>query len=601
MGPYTVITIHGNNSKPQNNIKIIPTLTGMTFDPELDNKHTYSLRSIISTKRTDQTQTNNHSTTITKWKQKWYHIDDSTTTLITTPEMGTLINGIEHTFIYEIDNSTPLRTYPPITPHEAIIQQGPTNLYQPREEPDQHSQKTQTWPPLPPLIKQAMNKSAQYNNHKVETGRKDLTPPNTDTICQSYSEATYSRMNSDTPRNDAYTTAINNSPIDNSQILMDIGCGATALLTTQILKRHRNCIAIEINQQASHTANRLIKNMCTIDMTYQIINDTAASPTTIKAIKEKDKPTIKAFHEIFGYLASSEGIVKITQDIRNKLPTTITLEMIPAHMATFCTPIELNIETKHILVGCKFPNPQTILTAPGKLNLELSSLTKTHHTLEQFDLNNLTNLLQSQTSTLTISKEGTLNALGCYIAIDFGPNYAGRRFTNQSKVPRLDHTENQPRGPSINSYGGDPTCGKNWHNMIIILQNAHAAKIGDRITISSTSDSTTTPTYSFQITHKRDEITINNEQILLSFSDLYPSYDTITRPPNQFKKEDHPSINTLKRNYQCEQTNTKSKGATSGTRSKWKKKGKEGPKTPQICGQKELLSWNSTHRPQYPN
>jgi hypothetical protein len=483
MGPYTVITIQGNNSKPQTNFKIIPTLTGMTFGPESDNNHTYSLRSIISTKQTDQTQNNNHSTTITKWKQKWYHIDDSITTLITTPEMGTLINGIEHTFIYEIDNSTPIRTYPPITPHQAIIQQGPTNLPQPQEEPDQHPLNTQTGPLPPSLIIQAMNKSAQYNNQKVETGRKDLTPPTTDTICQSYSEATYSRMNSDTPRNDAYTIAIKNSPIDNTQTQMDIGCGATALLTTQILKRHRNCIAIEINQQAAYTANRLIKDMLTPDMTYQIINETAASPTVIKAIIERGKPTIKAFHEIFGYLASSEGIVKITQDIRNKLPTTITLEMIPAHMATFCTPIELNIEAKHLLEGCKFPNPQTILTAPGKLNLDLCSLTKTHHTLEQFDLNNLTNPLQSQTSTLTISKEGILNALGCYIAIDFGPNYAGRRFTNQSKIPRLDHIENKPRGQSINSYGGDPNCGKNWHKMIIILKTAQEAKKGDHVTI----------------------------------------------------------------------------------------------------------------------
>ena len=353
---------------------------------------------------------------------------------------------------------------------------GPTNLPQPQEEPDQHPLNTQTGPLPPSLIIQAMNKSAQYNNQKVETGRKDLTPPTTDTICQSYSEATYSRMNSDTPRNDAYTIAIKNSPIDNTQTQVDIGCGATALLTTQILKRHRNCIAIEINQQAAYTANRLIKDMLTPDMTYQIINETAASPTVIKAIIERGKPTIKAFHEIFGYLASSEGIVKITQDIRNKLPTTLTLEMIPAHMATFCTPMELNIEAKHLLEGCKFPNPQTILTAPGKLNLDLFSLTKTHHTLEQFDLNNLTNPLQPQTSTLTISKEGILNALGCYIAIDFGPNYAGRRFTNQSKIPRLDRMENKPRGQSINSYGGDPNCGKNWHNMIIILQNAQEAK-----------------------------------------------------------------------------------------------------------------------------
>ena len=214
--------------------------------------------------------------------------------------------------------------------------------------------------------------------------------------------------------------------------------------------------------------------------------------------------------------------------------------MIPAHMATFCTPIELNLKTKHLLVGCKFPNPQIILTAPGKLKLEICSLTKTHHTLEQFDLNNLNNLLQSQTSTMTINKEGILNALGCYIVIDFGPKYAGRRFTNQSRIPRLDHTESKPRGPSINSYADDPTCGKNWHNMIIILQNAHEAKKGDCITISSTSDHTTTPTYTLNITHKRDEIIINNEQISLSFSDLYPSYDTITRPPNQDKEEDHP-------------------------------------------------------------
>ena len=212
-------------------------------------------------------------------------------------------------------------------------------------------------------------------------------------------------MNSDTSRNEAYTNAINNSPINHTQTLMDIGCGASALLTTQILKRHKKCIAIEINQQAAHKANRVIKNMRTKDMTYQIINETAASPNVIKAILEDGKPTIKAFHEIFGYLASSEGIVKITQDIRNKLPTNITLEMIPAHMATFCTPIELNIEAKHLLVGCKFPNPQTILIAPGKLNLELCSLTKTHHTLEQFDLNNLNTLLQSQTSTRTINKE----------------------------------------------------------------------------------------------------------------------------------------------------------------------------------------------------
>jgi hypothetical protein len=593
MGPYTIITIQGKNSDPQTNIKIIPTLTGMTFESETDTKHTYSLRSVISTKKTDQAQTN-HSTTITKWKQKWYHIDDSTTTQIEISEVGSLINGIEHTFIYEIDNSAPQRTYPPIKPHEPNIQQGPTNLiHQPQEEQEQQPQNTQTWPPLPTLIKQAMNKSAKHNLQKVETGRKDLIPPNTDTICQSYNEATYSRMNSDTPRNDSYTTAINNSQINNTQIHMDIGCGANALLTTQILKRHKSCIAIEINQKAAHTANRNIREMLTADMTYQIINETAASTTVIKAIIAEGKPTIKAFHEIFGYLASSEGIVKLTQDLRNKLPTKITLEMIPAHMATFCTPIELNIEDKHLLIGCKFPNPQTILIAPGKLNLKLCSLTKTHHILEQFDLNNLTSPLQSQTSTLTIDKKGTLNALGCYIVIDFGPEYAGRRFTNQSKIPRLDHTETKPRGPSTNSLAGDPNCGKNWHNMVLTLQNTHKAKPGDQVTISSTSDSTHTPTYTFQITHRREEKTISTEQINLCFSDLYPTYDTIARPPNQNKEEDHPSINILKMNYINEKTTTQGTLSGARTRGQSKQGKKKGPKTPPICDQNELRTLNN--------
>jgi hypothetical protein len=594
MGPYTIITIQTNNSDPPTNIKIIPTLTGMTFEPESSTNHTYSLRSIISTKQTDQSQTN-HSTTIAKWKQKWYHIDDSTTTSIEISEMGSLINGIEHTFIYEIDNSATQRTYPPINPHEFNIQQGPTNpIHQPQKEQIQQPQNTQTWPPLPTLIKQAMNKSAKLNLQKVETGRKDLIPPNTDTICQAYNEATYSRMNSDTPRNDTYTTAIKNSQISNAQAHMDIGCGANALLTTQILKRHKNCIAIEINQEAAHIAKRNIREMLTADMTCQIINETAASTTVIKAIIAEGKPAIKAFHEIFGYLASSEGIVKTTQDIRNKLPTKITLEMIPAHMATFCTPIELNIEDKHLLIGCKFPNPQTILIAPGKLNLEICSLTKTHHTLEQFDLNNLTNPRQSQTSTHTIHKNGTLNALGCYIVIDFGSEYAGRRFKNQSKIPRLDHAETRLRGPSTNSFAGDSNCGKNWHNMVLTLQNTHKAEPGDQITISSTSDSTHTPTYTFQITHKRKEIIINEEHIHLGFSDLYPTYDTIARPPNQNKEEDHPSINTLKRNYIREQTTPQ--GSLSGARirgqSKQGKK-KNGPKTPPICDQNELRKWNN--------
>jgi hypothetical protein len=165
-----------------------------------------------------------------------------------------------------------------------------------------------------------------------------------------------------------------------------------------------------------------------------------------------------------------------------------------------------------------------------------------NHRLEYFDFNNpaTTSTAQTHKSTLRVSKDGTINALACFIGVDFGDQYTSTRCQTSNKAPALNPSLDNSRGPSFTSHRGDQAHATNWRNPTIILQSPLTVRSGDTITISTTVDaSTRTPSYTFTIeappnsstgtqTHT---LTPPTQTITLNFSSLYPTYTPTERTP----------------------------------------------------------------------
>jgi hypothetical protein len=290
-------------------------------------------------------------------------------------------------------------------------------------------------------------------------------------------------MNNDRKRDSTYTQAITATQKEQS-LCLDIGTGAQAVLARQIIQTGRPCIAIETNATSANAATRLLRNLFQDTSKWSVLcmeaeNLLATQLTNYANMRNPHQPpTLRIFHEILGLFASSEGAPRVLNTLRKRLQPTFSIKMSPRFASTqlvlaALTPSALQKHDIRVL------NPQLLLA--HKVQLSPLQLSATTHTLEAFDFeSDLDSSATTHSSTIPITKPGTLTALIGYITADFGEECRPARRGHLSSI------YGHPKGPSFSSHSEDIMAATNWPNPILILQNPIPAQSGDTITIHST-------------------------------------------------------------------------------------------------------------------
>jgi hypothetical protein len=211
-----------------------------------------------------------------------------------------------------------------------------------------------------------------------------------DSICQGYSVESYASMNNDAVRNRFFDKAIAGAVARRGKLKqqfdgrgpvphhwLEIGCGGSALLTKRVLALDQNSTieAFETNAQSAKEARRTLNADINLADRWQVrslsscaadaparsasssnnsssSNSSSSSDITDSSSKRRRKSALPAapqaaIFEIFGYIASAEGVVRAIADLRTRHRLPATAAVVPERAATFYAPVCLDAEALH--------------------------------------------------------------------------------------------------------------------------------------------------------------------------------------------------------------------------------------------------------------
>ena len=528
--PITLIRspYHGTRSQTS----VVPPIHNFRYH---DKANQLRLTSIIRHEGPDYNS--GHCTTIARRNGQWHLFNDEVVSPLDERFISggheEVLGGREQILIYS--NPATSRPQKPnnstrcIQPAQEHPNNPPPPLPQPRSSPD-------PWP-VPALMEEIV-RFRRSTLSRTDIGHAEVIGPTTTSICTEYTADTYSKMNADSIKLLTYKQGIAAATKGDHILHVDLGCGAYATQTKEVLTHHKKCLALEINPEAINMARKTLQNF-----TYQrpnlkwdiipihasflnqaLIRDACARwgdpmPTTIRVV-----------HEIFGFLASSEGAPMVLRAMRRSLGQNFRVEFAPRYAASLLVPTEIKAEDipsgKDTLAKTQIANPQLILAR--RVNIKRAQLADKHHTLEQFDFDMAADDVNTARihnhTTITIEKAGTLNSLVGFLSVDFGRDYQPRRGSAQSSTPGALNS-----GPSFTSVQGDKAYATNWQNPIFLLQRPVRVEVGDIILIESSADVfTEKPSYSITIGKAGDP---SPETIRIEYHAMYPTYRQLPPTP----------------------------------------------------------------------
>jgi len=274
----------------------------------------------------------------------------------------------------------------------------------------------------------------------------NINTSDTKSVAQSFEQSCYDLMTNDVNRTDSYRKWINDILLENnSDVWLEIGPGSNATLSLILLKQCPSAkyIGVEINKTAYLSAKKILKNYPNV----QILNEFIDENFSLQRFKNVDY----IFHEIFGIIASSEGVVQVMNTLMSQYPQAIS---IPSFAETYITLLDMSPEMiladptlviNHKYFKCKIPFGTEI---------ELSS---THAILERLDFSSII-LNQTHKTTYQIKRDGTLTVLGIYILLSMN-NF------------------------STSSNSSLQNASTSWANLGIVLPKAIPVKLNQKIHI----------------------------------------------------------------------------------------------------------------------
>ena len=218
--------------------------------------------------------------------------------------------------------------------------------------------------------------------------------------------------------------------------------------------------------------------------------------------------------------------------------------MVPRYAGSFVALTQID-KTNFPKRGLLVANPQLILA--HKIPITQLQLASVHHPLEKYDFNSVLNSHprgeQLRTTIIKIDKDGELNSIIGYIAVDFDMHHAER----QSEQKPTGRT--RTASSSFSSRVDDTPPTTNWPNPIIVLQQPIGVKKGDVIRIHTrTNTGTPSPSYTFTLEKGEENSRVWGpaQTINFNFQALYPTFSkNPSVPARNCSREENPLLHKM--------------------------------------------------------
>lgn len=340
--------------------------------------------------------------------------------------------------------------------------------------------------PLPDFIRKIILLRPSYNPLIVQLP-VELTV-NTRLIAEEFDLDSYRSMTNDEERCAFYKRMIIDVIQGDTQKWLEIGPGADTCLSKILLCTYPDVFywGVEVNKYALKKARKAIQEYKNASVHYGFIDENYRDlPPSIDYV----------LHEIFGVIASSEGVCKALISLRKRYPL---MKSIPEYAETFLVPLALPpddiIKDPVLIINRKLLRCH--------LPFFKCQLSDTHALLETYNFNAEIDLVQRHVTTCKVSKSGILTVIGIYIKLG---------------MDDISTTSNQDL----------PNASTSWSNVGLVLpQELFVEKNYTIIILASTNLDSIEPKYEITLKYKKYEYTWN-----ISYCDLYGEYQYL----HQFK------------------------------------------------------------------
>lgn len=355
-------------------------------------------------------------------------------------------------------------------------------------------------------------------NNKYQDSVHDGYDPNETvvTMTTTYEGEGYASMNLDTVRNRFYKGMLSSLKGEGDITIMDIGTGASALLTTFALKilPKAYVVAVEANKPHAKKARAVLKALANAGGRWKVIYN-VVGPKTVHLLPETDY----AIHELLGFLAGSEGVDNVITPIMKK---DIVGYSLPQYAASYCYPVTLNesalkdvirikFGTKTMLMS-KFPKQRTIMSS----NCEPFEFLGLDCTPDQGSVNCMNNSWTDH--SFDINKTGVVHGLGTFLWVGTDRPGIPSRLTCRTNYPynsALSYTTDITS--SISSASDDESMASNWQNLVVVFPEPIKVRAGQELIIKTKSKTNTLrPYYQF---------VVGPQKITLRLDELYPDFE----------------------------------------------------------------------------
>lgn len=361
--------------------------------------------------------------------------------------------------------------------------------------------------------------------------------PTTQSICANYSGEGYGSMNQDAARNKFFFESIKHAKATSPKgTWLEIGCGASALLTKMAIERGVTIVAIEGNAESAAIASRMLKQSeGSLPGQARVVTGFAGvdlGPGSSGSSQQKQESFTTVLFEIFGFIASVEGVVAALGAVRDAYQIHPGMSAVPSRALTRIVPVDIDVPSLAKDCATLYTSPKLLLAKRYALGRDALCANDASGvgTFEDIDCASLLRErppdARTFTSRLVVTREGTFSGLALYLVL-------------QSECPK-------PRRWPDSAYGdadGDECTGKggrkvlwttsnwadspgavstNWLNPILLLPAAVRVAPGGEIVLEVTVHlSSLTPHYHVTCTYDGTPCA----DIDLRFADIYPDFD----------------------------------------------------------------------------
>jgi hypothetical protein len=324
---------------------------------------------------------------------------------------------------------------------------------------------------------------------------------NAKSVAQSFSNSCYQLMSQDVERNKCYQKWIDMNHTSTTKWL-EIGPGSEACLSLMVLKNNPNAVyhGIEVNKEALKHAKRILSPFPNATMQQGFLDEKFKVQ---QQLLPKDVDCI--LHEIFGVIASSEGVAKTLKLLKGIYPNA---KFVPSFAESWIVPLEMSCSD---VISDPLLNVHPNLFRCA-IDFDKFQLCNEHALLERLDFSQELELKQTHVTRCKMKRNGKLSVCGIFI--------------------KIGCVDSELCTSSNKSWPGHSS---NWANIGLVLLEPISVKINQTLEITAVINlELNAPIYDIQLKTNHKTVCSWN----LQYSDLYGKYKELHTYSSRVKMKD---------------------------------------------------------------